>query len=316
MGNTAITGDQIWWSQNDVYGSGVGGSTGDGKRFLEVMYRKKFGPASLQNSYLITGGTVPGSDADLTITVAAGSANIDGHFVQWPATNVTLPDDQTSHVFLKLVFASQLVTGLELEDNATDVPPASSLKLFEAVAASGVISSTTDRRIGPGLVTAELFTSNGTFKVPAGVYRAKIRIYGSTGGGGSGGDGGGPSNGSSGNTGGTTSVGSLMSVNGGGGGGAGQGGGSGGSNGSDATVTTGIAIQVAAVMIVGSGGAGISGGGPGGNGGRGLYAEKLVSLTPGDSHTVTIGTGGAGSVAGSGGAGGNGQAGRVVIEYL
>lgn len=318
MGNTAITGEQIWWSQNDIYGSGVGGSTGDGKRFLEVQYRKKFGPASLRNSYLITGGTLPATDPDLTITVGAGSANLDGHFVQWPATNVTLPDNTTNWLFLKLVYSGGLVTGLEIEDNTTGVIPASSLQLGSCTTSSGAMTAgvAAGRVEGPGSLV--VYTSSGTFTVNAGQYRAKIRIW-SAGGGGGGGQNGDGFNGSTGGNGGTTSVGSLISANGGGGG---AGGGSGGAVGAHATTTTGQISIPQHGMLYGFGGGGVGGGASGQRGGLGLYAESLVSLTPGATHTVTIGAGGTSGPGGSGGAGPDGGAGeagtsaRVVIEYL
>ncbi len=166
MGSTAIAGEQVWPSQNDLYGSGVGGAAGDGNKFLEVQLRKLF-PALMNGSnFVMTGGTVPASDADLSIVVAAGTAVLDGQFCQWPATSITVPDTATSYLFLKLVFGGGLITGLEIEDNTTNVAPASSVPLCSCVAAGGVITSTADRRaMGPA------FTPLLPLSIPTGSTR-------------------------------------------------------------------------------------------------------------------------------------------------
>lgn len=313
-GTTAITGEQVWPSQNDLYGSGVGGAAGDGKKLLEAQWRKAVGSVARQNSYVLSGGTLPATDPDLTVQVAAGAAIMEGSYVEWPATNVTLPASSTSHLFLKLVFGGGLITGIEIEDNTSGAVPASSLKLGTATTSGSAVTATTDARlIGPGAL--ELLTASGTYTVPAGQYRAKIRIYGATGGGGGGGDGGGPSNGTAGGAGGTTSLGSLLSVNGGGGGGGGLGAGGNGATGTDATTTSGLLILPNAVATVGLGGAGVAGGGSGGNGGRSLYTEIMTLLTPGSTHTATIGAGGTGGTGAASNNGSAGQAGRIIIEY-
>ena len=58
MGSTAITGELIWPSQNDIYGSGVGGAVGDGVMHYERQRRKNFGSVAGRNNYVISGGAV------------------------------------------------------------------------------------------------------------------------------------------------------------------------------------------------------------------------------------------------------------------
>ncbi len=339
MGTTTITGPQVWPTQNDLYGSGVSGSTGDGKKHREKQWRKVALPLGRGNNAVLSGGTLPATDPDLTIQVAAGKAIIDGHYVEWPATNVTLPASSTSHLFVKLQFSGDLITAVAIEDNTSDTPPASSVKLGSATTSGTAVTATSDHRIlGPG--AQEMWAAGGTYKVPAGIFRAKIRIWGASGGGGGGGGGyeSGIGNGNSGGTGGaggTTSLGSLLSVNGSTGGGGGGGGtnftpGANGSQGTGGTSTGVVSVPASGRQggRGGRGGDGVGGsyGGDGAPGGWGSYAEKIVDLTPGATHTVTIGAAGTAGSAGSGGfgsgndaqgiAGEAGLAGIVVIEYL
>lgn len=334
MGSTAITGELIWPSQNDLYGASVGGSVGDGKMSYERQYRKVLGSVAGWNNYVISGGTLPATDPDLTIAVAAGAAIIEGHYCEWPATNITLPASNTSHLFLKLVYSGTLITGLEIEDNTSGTAPASSTKLGTATTSGSATTSTTDARIlGP--VASEVLTSGTTYTWKAGIYRMRVRVYGAGGGGGGGGSAGSAgasdgNNGGNGGTGGSTNFGSLTAVGGSGGGGGGKGleaatngadgakgalgGGSGG------TILTGMG------MPPGGGGAGGPGagsrdGGTGGEGGEGGYCEGWLTGTPGSTTSYAIGAAGTAGTAGSstGGAAGTagqaGQAGRIVIEY-
>lgn len=337
MGSTAIAGELVWPSQNDIYGSGVSGAVGDGKKHLEVQRRKVLGSSAGRNNYVISGGTLPATDVNLVIDVAAGAAIIEGHYCQWPTTSITLPDTNTSYIFIKLVFSANLITGLEIEDNTSGTPPASSLQLGTAVTAAGATTSTTDTRImGPGFL--ELLTSGTNYTVKAGVYRIKARLYGASGGGGGGGEaaGSGPTNGDNGATGGNggSTTFDALTANGGTGGAGGGGGRTGGESGSTgAQGAHGTASGAAAFLQGkgmpgnrgGSGGVGTAGlgsGGAGGRGGDGGYVEEWLTVTPGDVISYTIGA------AGTSGAGGNGAdngavgaagvaglAGRIVLEY-
>lgn len=316
MGNTAVAGELIYPSQNDLYGSGVGGIAGDGKKVLEAQWRKAVGHASNHNSYIISGGTLPASDPDLTVQVAAGKAIIDGTYVEWPATSVTLPDNITSWLFLKLVFAGNLISGLEIEDNTSGAIPASSLQLGACTTSGGVMTAgvASGRVEGPGSLV--VYTSSGTWVVGAGQYRVRVRVYGASGGGGGGYEPNAVNAGSSGGGGSTTTFGSsLLSASGGLGGIGGDVSGVAGGVGRDGSAT-------GALTIPGGGCGGGNGGGNGGNGGRGGYAEGMFGVTPGNSFAITIGAGGSAGAGGAnngsgpGPAGSAGQAGRIVIEHL
>lgn len=322
-GSTAVTGELVYPSQNDLYGSGVGGSAGDGKKLLEAQWRKIAGPLNGQNSYTLTGGTLPATDPDLTISVAAGSAVLDGHFVQWPATNITLPASNTSHIFVKLVFGGGLVTGLEIEDNTSAAPPASSIKLGTATTSGSAVTGTTDARIlGPYFQV--VLTSGTSYQVPAGIYRLKARLFGSSGGGAGGSESNGGNGGANGGSGGSTTF-STLTANGGAGGISGDGAGADGTDGAPGTATGGSVQLTGAGHPGGRGGNGGSGapsGGTGGNGGPGGYCEGWITTTPGSTITYTIGAagalgaGGVLSVGNPGADGVAGLAGRIVLDFF
>jgi len=318
MGSTATTGELIWPTQNDVYGSGVGGSAGDGNKFLEAQARKRWGSVARRNNYMLTGGNLPSSDADLTITIPAGAAILEGHYCEWPATDITLPASNTSYIFIKLVYSGTLISGLEIEDNTSGTPPTSSLQLGTATTSGSAVTSTTDTRIFKNHVAT---LSSGTFKIPAGQYRAKVRVWGPGGGGASSGESFTPIDQEAGGSPAAASFGSLVSAN----------GGSGGpfasmpinalssKNGADATVGIGDLVLPGRGMPGGRGGVYWNGSATcqGGSGGAGAYAEKVIDVTPGDSYTITIPSGGAGGAGGGGTDNGEaGKDGKVSIEYV
>lgn len=316
MGSTAITGELIWPSQNDLYGANVGGSVGDGVMHYERQRRKLYGSAAGKNNYVLSGGTLPATDPDLIIPVAAGSAIIEGVYCEWPATSVTLPASNTSHLFMKLVFSGTLMTGLEIEDNTSNSPPAASTKLGTATTSGSAITSTTDARIlGPG--ASQVLTSGTTFTWPAGIYRMKVRLFGAGGGGGGGADD--TTDGSAAGNGGSTTFGALTAN----GGGPGQGGLSpatttyGGQDGTPGTASGGAVNMSGLGMPGGRGGPSESGIPPGAPGAPGGYCEGWITGTPGGTTSYTIGAGG---VAGVGAVtptydGTAGPAGRIVLEY-
>jgi hypothetical protein len=325
MGSTAITGELIWPSQNDLYGANVGGAAGDGIMHYERQYRKAVGSVAGRNNYVISGGALPATDPDLTIQIPTGKAIIEGHYCEWPATDITLPASNTSHIFVKLVFSGTLITGLEIEDNTSDAPPASSTKLGTATTSGSAVTSTTDTRIlGPGAV--RVLTSGSTYTWPAGVHRIYVEVFGASGGGGGGGEAGssgGPSDGShgsAGGAGGTTAFGALT-ANGGSAGPAGSGGfaeysGQSAMSGADGTASGGDVNTTGGGRPGGSGGygggAGTGGtGGRGGDGGRGGYASGYLSGTPGGTTSYSIGAAGTSGAGGTGGAGSDGAAGNA-----
>lgn len=338
MGSTAVTGELIWPSQNDLYGANVGGAVGDGIMHYERQRRKALGSVAGRNNYVISGGALPASDPDLTITIPTGSAIIEGHYCEWPATSITLPASNTSHLFMKLVFSGTLITGLEIEDNTSDTPPASSTKLGTATTSGSAVTSTTDARIlGPDAQV--VLTSGTSYQVPAGIYRLKERVFGGSGGGGGGGeggDGGTPNDGANGGAGGNggPTTWDTLTANGGSGGGGGGGGKGAGSPGASAktgargAASGGTSNHTGGGLLGGDPGAGGAGNGsggpgaPGAPGGPGGYCERVRSVTPGSTIAYSIGAAGtSGAASGDAGPGTNGdagttgQAGRIVLDF-
>lgn len=168
----------------------------------------------------------------------------------------------------------------------------------------------------------QVFTSSGTFTVPAGITKVWVEVWGGGGGG----------YGDVGTTGGgASSFGAYLNASGGAGGvvisiatgGSGSGGhinltgdrsltlSSGGCYGGSSP-RGGIGGYNASGTIPGGGGGALSGCGGGGG-----YAEEFISgLTPGATITVTVGSGGTGgSISFDGYSGYNGAAGMVVVRY-
>lgn len=146
-------------------------------------------------------------------------------------------------------------------------------------------------------LNGQVFTSSGTFTVPAGVTALKVTIVG-------GGGGGNDSNaGQNGGAGGTSSFGAYVSS--GGGGGA-----TGGGDGSIGTNTSSSYDSVPNIIY----GKGAGGHRSGDNyGGYGLPAVKFITgLTPGATVTVTIGAGG---ISNGGANYYSGSAGACVVEW-
>lgn len=147
---------------------------------------------------------------------------------------------------------------------------------------AGKIDASVIANLVGGFSNMQVFTSSGTFTVPAGVTKVKVTVQA----GGGGGRGGGAS-GTTGGTGGTSSFGSLISATGGPGGPTSAGG-------------------------SGAGQLNINGGVPGGGAGAGGgYAQGVYTVTPSSSISVTVGTGGgggspSGTNAGQGGTTGDG----------
>lgn len=149
-------GHTIFPTANDVTTS-----TGDGVVIKEQSLASWIGNLVGQN-FIISGMTLPGSDADLVIPVAAGEAWIDNHHVTLhDALNATCTANQTNHIFLKLTKdGGGNVDGLQLEVNLTGTPPADSVYIGTAVAGASSISSTTDNRIRKPVIDHD-HTSDG-----------------------------------------------------------------------------------------------------------------------------------------------------------
>lgn len=197
----------------------------------------------------------------------------------------------------------------------------------------------------PGFSNMQAFTSSGTFTVPAGVTKIKVRVWGGGGGGGgvngtaqsSGGSGGGYSEGifavtpgavltvtigaggaggngtpTNGTSGGTTSVTGCNSATGGGPGSA-------SSSGGQSTTTSGGSGSGGTINLGGTSGSGsiTNGGGSGGGSPLGAPSSPVGSIGGTGSGGSVPGGAGAGTAnIGAGGfAGGAGGAGMAIIEY-
>lgn len=194
MGNTNATTPLVHPSQSDVNG----GVANDGKRLLE-KYIREWHKALSGISYVISGGVLPSSAANRDLIIPAGVAFIAGYYVTWASTTiVNLTASTTNHIFVKLTFASGLVSGVQMEDNTTGTHPADSVKLGTVTTSAGAIISSVDQRLldGAQRIRRAVISATGTTSwiVPANVTRLRVRQWGAGGGGGGGGGGDGASN--------------------------------------------------------------------------------------------------------------------------
>ena len=338
MGSTNVTNGLAWPSQNDANG----GVTGDGKTWLELKHRL-LSLSQRSENYVVSGGLLVTSGT-LVLAVPQGEAYIDGRYVSWSATNVTLPASNTSHIFVKLVKSASLVQGggggIQIEDNLTGTPPSDSVKLGTATTSGSAVTSVTDQRLlsrGKVIPRIVSFTASGTWRCPEGITEVGYFVQGAGGGGGGGGGGGdasGASNGEAGTPGshglpgtikfgvaGTTpGTNYTITVGAGGSGGAGGAHGIPGSNGSNGT--DGGTSSFGALASATGGRRGIAG-----QGGIGAVNATVnvtgigLSTTNGDDKGQPGLGGGAGNGNDSAGpgtdgvAGGNGADGIVVLFY-
>lgn len=339
MSNTNATTPLVQPSQNDL----GGGASGDGKKALEKYVRELF-KAVNGISFFTSGNALPTSAANLVLIVPAGSAYISGYYVTWAQTNVTLPSSSTSHLFVKLIFSSGLVSNVQFEDNTSGTHPADSIKYGTVVTSGSAITSSTDQRLldGNQRIRRAVISATGSTSwiVPANVTKIRVRQWGAGGGGGGGGGGEGSfggGNGVAGNPGGyveavvSVTPGATVTVVNGTGGSGGSGGsfnvsgGGNGSAGSDGGTST----------LSGTGFSFTANGGPGGPAGTGATAggpagtDAIYSPNPGTA-TQTTGTadvlshgggrafgtrGVGGGPSGNGTAGSSGQSAVTVIDY-
>lgn len=328
MADTTLTA-HVFPSANDVEGAQP---TGWG----ETIYEKNLSSFLLAtlgvNNFVFSGALLPGSDADLTITVPAGVFWLDGRYVAADAQAITVGASVTTHLFAKLLKdGSGNVSSVAYETNTSGTAPADSTKIGTLVSDSDNITSTTDERLmGPHGVIA--ITSGTSWTVPAGIYRAYVEVLGAGGGGGGGGEANNTNSGGAGTGGGTTTFDTTLSATGGGAGGAGLGGtatNTGSTPGADGTGSGGQVNLPGRGSHGGAGGGGGGGdtpghgGGRGGVGGNGGYAASIWTLTPNASITVAIGAAGTAGAGGTGGggttadgaAGRAGQAGVILVHY-
>ncbi len=121
-------------------------NVGGGRRWTELQITDWLAGA-LVNRYVVSGFTLPATDPDLNIDMSDGVAYFEGYLTTAPnATTITVPDDSTSFVFLKLNRdGSSLVDETKLVVDNTPVPiDDDHLLLAEIISAAGVITSTKD----------------------------------------------------------------------------------------------------------------------------------------------------------------------------
>lgn len=133
----------VWPTANDV-----ATVSGEGSKMVEQNAASWF-DSLIGQDFVISGFTLPASDADLVVPCAAGFAVIDGRWISIDAsTNLTVFDGGISYIFLKLTYdGGGNVATVEFEVNNTSSQPANSVAIGTTTAASGSVSSTTDTRI-------------------------------------------------------------------------------------------------------------------------------------------------------------------------
>lgn len=150
---------EIWPTANDV-----APTAGDGANILEQQICKWFRSLVGQN-FVLTGFTMPSSDADLTVSVAAGTAIIDGHHVTFTtATNVVLTANDTNYIWLTLEKdVGGNVDNAIIQATLYSSNPGDSVGLGIAVTGASSTSSITDTRFLAGVVNHD-HTSNSSGK--------------------------------------------------------------------------------------------------------------------------------------------------------
>lgn len=133
---------KIFPSVNDI-----APTQGDGKTLKESNLSNWAGRVSYAADLIISGLSAS-AGTGLNLNISSGNAFIDGRWVNKNAQeSVTLTDNTTNHVFLKLTKdGSGNVTGASLEANTTGIAPADSIKICEAATSGGSVSSVTDKR--------------------------------------------------------------------------------------------------------------------------------------------------------------------------
>ncbi len=142
---------KVFPTVNDVGGGGAGQVITETNL---AMWLKQF----LGQNFVLAGFTVPASSVDLTLSVAAGEANIAGYRVVIDAaTTVSCTASATNHIYLKLARdASQNVTGATFEVNTTGTAPADSVKVATSTTDASTVTSTTDARQLRALAAAQM----------------------------------------------------------------------------------------------------------------------------------------------------------------
>ena len=145
MANPAIvtTDSTVYPSENQIETTQFEGSRGQEK--THGVYVNE----GWSGNHVDSGFTLPATDPDLDIPVAAGIAFINGRRVETDSSNdLTMAPSTTNHIFLQLLFdGSSNTLTVQLVANTTGTPPANSVKIGRAVTDATTVTSTIDERL-------------------------------------------------------------------------------------------------------------------------------------------------------------------------
>ena len=133
----------IFPTTNDVSAAPGGGGKGLSEPNLSGWLKALAG-----TNFVVSGFTLPSSDPDLTISIGAGEAVIEGYRVVIDtATGLALAPNATNHIYLKLTRdGAGNVNGAAFEVNTAGIQPAESVYLAQAVTNATSVTSTVDKR--------------------------------------------------------------------------------------------------------------------------------------------------------------------------
>jgi uncharacterized protein with putative carbohydrate binding module len=141
MPDVAIANETIFPTANDV-----AQTAGEGETLME---KKLYPWVNKWNdfNFVLTGFVLPASSANLDLNIPPGEAWISGFHVIVPgATTITFGASVTSHLFLKLIKVSTLVTEAKFEHNTTGAAPDDSVYIGTVTTSGSAVTSTQDCR--------------------------------------------------------------------------------------------------------------------------------------------------------------------------
>lgn len=146
----------IFPTTNDVGGNLTGRKIGEG---IMQKYIKGLTP---YKNHVISGGA-PSDGGGFVCDIAAGSAIVNGKYVEWDATNVTLPPSTVGRVYLTLQRGAGLVTGIEPETvaNSGAIPDDSLLLAIWATSATDILLVADERIYAQGIIAGQ-YTGDGS----------------------------------------------------------------------------------------------------------------------------------------------------------
>ncbi len=163
---------------------GGANSAGQGKKISEERWSMILKSVGALRNGVISGFTLPASDADLTIAVTLGEAIIDGYYIKKSGTvNITVSPNEEVYLYLRLIYSANSVVQAVLETSADlggggtaaePTPPANSILLARIDSNGTAITSTKDLR-------SSMRIAWGSFKGYASGPRTRVENQGSGG---------------------------------------------------------------------------------------------------------------------------------------